>query len=193
MASSQPAAPPPPAAPGQPARLVPVAPAITTPAPAPVAKAVPAPVPASAPVAAAPAPVAKAVPAPAPLPPVVRVLASSVARPTRPSMEECKELAETQAPGMLLTRGFSHYWKGRYTEALAHFEGALLKDPSNPHTWYGKALAERAIGDVRAANASLDKAVHLHADSQVPEATFTFLMERLPTAEKQWVAAARSR
>jgi Flp pilus assembly protein TadD len=123
---------------------------------------------------------------------VVRVLASTVTRQARPSLEECKELAATEAPGLLLTRGFRHYWQGRYTEALAHFEGALFKDPSNPHTWYGKALAERALGDVRAADVSLAKAVSLHGDSQTADSVFTFLLERLPTPEKRWLAAARS-
>jgi hypothetical protein len=175
-----PPAPPAPTPPAQPTRIVPT----------------PAPVAASAPPAVTPAQPAKPAPvaaAPAPLPPVVRVLASGVSRPIRPSAEECKELAASQAPGVLVTRGFGHYWKGQYTEALAHFEGALLNDPSDPHSWYGKALAERALGDVKAANASLDKAVHLDGDRQTPDSTFTFLLERLPSADKSWVSAARSR
>lgn len=174
IASVPPAATPP----APPVRLVP-----TTPAPVAAAPVPPAAVPAK------PAPVAAA---PAPLPPVVPVLASAVSRQTRPSAEECKELAASQAAGTLVTRGFGHYWKGRYTEALAHFEGALLNDPSDPHSWYGKALAERALGDAKAAKASLDRAVSLDG-AQTPDATFTFLMERLPSAEKSWVSAARSR
>jgi hypothetical protein len=135
-------------------------------------------------------------PAPAPVaagaPPVVRVLASGPARPLRPSTKEIEDLAASRPSAALLSRGFSNYWEGRYTAALAHFEGALVKDPSNPHTWYGKALAERAIGDRAAASDSLARAVRLQKEVHIPDAEFNFLLERLPSAEKSWVRAAHS-
>jgi hypothetical protein len=162
--------------------------------PATVQVVVPQPVAPPAPVVAAPV----AAPRPAPAlvapaaQPVGRVLASAPSRQTRPSTEEIQSLASSRPSDVLLTRGFSHYWAGRYSDALAHFEGALVKDPANPQTWYGKALAERAIGERQAASASLARAVRLQREVNISDADFNFLMERLPSADKSWVSAARS-
>jgi hypothetical protein len=56
--------------------------------------------------------------------------------------------------------------------------------------WYYKSLAEKALGDDRAAAASLDRAIELHLAGKPGAALIANVLDKLPVAEKQRLARA---
>jgi hypothetical protein len=113
-------------------------------------------------------------------------------RSYRFSEGDVKKLAETKSPELLVGSGFSDFFEGNHGSALAHFDGSLLNDDKNPLAWYGKALAERALGDTDAALTALRHADKMLREQHLPEAKLNNLFERLASADRQWLRESRN-
>jgi hypothetical protein len=111
---------------------------------------------------------------------------------SRRSLPDAEKLAEAKSPELLVGNGFSDFFEGKHGSALANFDGSLVKDAKNPMAWYGKALSERAMGDEYAALTALRRADKLLRDQRLPEAKLNGLIERLATADRQWLRESRN-
>lgn len=113
-------------------------------------------------------------------------------RSYRVSDDEVKKLAETKSPELLVGSGFADFFEGNHGSALAHFDGSLVNDAKNPMAWYGKALAERALGDSDAALSAVRQADKMLREQHLGEAKLNNLFERLPSADRQWLRESRN-
>jgi hypothetical protein len=118
-----------------------------------------------------------------PAPRVSPTLSLVSRRTERATESEVLRLSDTATPELLVGNGISDYFDGKHGTALAYFDASLAKDAKNSLAWYGKALTERALGDDNAAVAALRQAEKL--DGQ--QARVKALIERLPTADRQWL------
>src|SRR5206468_2848701 len=82
----------------------------------------------------------------------------------RPQAMSIAGLTAEDALG-LFWQGYKRYWRGEHGEAWVYFEAAtrLIDDA---RYWYYRALAERALGQSKAAQQSRDRAVELHEEGK---------------------------
>lgn len=62
-------------------------------------------------------------------------------------------------PQLLNARGMCHLQDGAWADAAAYFSRAADRDPKEPILWINLATARRAMGDVEAERAALDRAL----------------------------------
>jgi len=111
-------------------------------------------------------------------------------RSERASESEVARLSDSATPELLLGNGITEYFDGKPGSALANFDASLAKNAKNSLAWYGKALSERALGDDSAAAAALRQADKLCRE-EGQQAKLNSLIERLPTADRQWLRETR--
>src|SRR5262249_54805160 len=88
-------------------------------------------------------------------------------------------------------KGYALYWDGRVGEALAQFRAAVTLLDEDARFWAYKALAEKALGDLDAAQASARKAAQ-HQQKGFPGGdAFGLALERVQGPDRRFLNAAR--
>lgn len=85
-------------------------------------------------------------------------------------LRQCQEELQASPDDPQLNQRAGHLLliQGRAAEAERHYLNAIRSSPSNGDGWYGLGLAERAVGKLAAARASLERAIELGSIGRRP-------------------------
>lgn len=76
------------------------------------------------------------------------------------------------------------FWDGDYTGARDHLAAAVKADPRDARLWYYKSLAERQLGDAKAARQSAEVGAALEITGVTPRKTVLAALERVQGRER---------
>jgi tetratricopeptide (TPR) repeat protein len=115
------------------------------------------------------------------------------AAPPTPAPPPPAPAQESKAGGVEAGRvfwvGYRSYWQGDYDRALAGFDAAVRLDEQDARFWYYKALAERALGHVEAAEESARRGRELHAALKPKPELVDAALERVQGQERRFLDA----
>jgi hypothetical protein len=104
----------------------------------------------------------------------------------RPAPLSLADLDATDAPA-LFWRGYKHYWRAEYGAAVVYFEAATILVEEDARYWYYRALSERSLGESRAAQRSLARAIELHEAGKPRADRIGVVLERVQGPLRLWL------
>jgi tetratricopeptide (TPR) repeat protein len=91
---------------------------------------------------------------------------------------------------LMFWTGYTLYWQKEYDEALVRLDAAVKLADNDARFWYYKSLVEKALGEDRAATASLDRAVELHLEGKPRVDLIGNVLEKIQGDERRRLARA---
>ncbi len=88
--------------------------------------------------------------------------------------------------------GFSDYFAGAYFESLKHFDNCVALAPDEPHFWYFRALAHRAIGESDRARHDALLGAHFENDAYAARRLMNVRLSRVQGPDRSWLERHRA-
>ncbi len=140
-------------------------------------------------------------PALPPAPPEPKKKAEAAPAPTEVALVSLPRRARKPLPALkledwtaddaplLFWSGYTLYWNEEHEEALVRLDAAVKLD-ADARSWYFKSLTETALGEERAARASLAKAAELHLGGKPRADLIGNVLERVQGDDRRRLARA---